>query len=222
MSGADFFDVDHTITRGSTGRYFFVLGVREMLFPLSSIAAFPFTYLRFRWNARRQDRGGRDPDGRADLPGIRGVSEEILERVSRQSFETRARKEIYPQMLELIGELQRSGRRVVLATSSVDVIVRPLAEFLGIRDLIANTLVFRDGLCTGRFDGLPAFSEGKKRRVLEFIRDHELSVSDSSFYTDSIHDLPLLQEIGRPHVVNPGRTLKRIARQRGWEIHRLS
>jgi HAD superfamily hydrolase (TIGR01490 family) len=222
MSGADFFDVDHTITRGSTGRYFFALGVREMLFPLSSVAAFPFTYLRFRWNAGRKARGGRNPNGRADLPGIRGIPKEVLERVSCKSFETRARKEIYPQMLELIGELQRSGRRLVLATSSVDIIVKPLAEFLGIRDVIANTLVFRDGLCTGRFDGVPAFKEGKKRRVMAFIRDHGLSVSDSAFFTDSIHDLPLLEEIGRPHVVNPRPALRRIARQRGWQIHRFS
>lgn len=216
MEGADFFDVDHTITRRSTGTHFFITGALNRLFPLSSLLLFPFMYLRFRLRSKK----AHNTSGRADLPGLRGLSRDVLQRLSRQSFEERV--DVYEEARNLIAELRSAGRRVVLATSSVEIIVRPLADHLGIDDVIANSLLFEGDICTGRFTDAPMFKDGKRRRVMDYLRKNDLSAEDSSFYSDSIHDLPLLREIGRPHVVNPRGALKRIARSRGWEIHRFA
>ncbi len=207
MQGADFFDVDHTITRRSSGRHFMLLGVRRGVFPVSSLLFFPLTYLRYRFFGRK-----------AELPGLKGISLKDIEGVSRESFDESLMHDLYPDALTLIKRFQSSGRRVVLATSSIDFIVKPLADYLGITEMIANSLVFEDGVCTGRFMDIPVFRQEKRKKVLEYIESRGISVEESSFYSDSIHDLPLLEDIGNPVAVNPDRSLKRIAEKRGWEI----
>ena len=48
-----------------------------------------------------------------------------------------------------------------------------------------------------------------------------MDLARSYFYTDSITDLPLLERIGEPRVVNPDPRLGRVAARRGWPIVRL-
>jgi phosphoserine phosphatase len=47
-----------------------------------------------------------------------------------------------------------------------------------------------------------------------------VDLSESSFYTDSISDLPMLMRVGTPVVVNPDPRLARTARKRGWPVER--
>jgi phosphoserine phosphatase len=107
---------------------------------------------------------------------------------------------------------------VVLATSSLDFIVAPLAVHLGVRDVIATTLEFRDDVCTGRVQGRPLFRGEKQRRVLDFIAAAGEDPVRCSFHSDSIYDLPLLEAVGEPVAVNPDFRLRRFARRRGWPV----
>ena len=110
----------------------------------------------------------------------------------------------------------------MLATSSVDFIVAPLAAYLDVNGVLATNLEFSDGACTGRFDGLPMFRREKKERVLAFLAEHAIDPRDCSFYSDSIYDLPLLESVGRPVAMNPDFRLRRVARRRGWPIMRVT
>jgi phosphoserine phosphatase len=110
----------------------------------------------------------------------------------------------------------------VLATSSLDFIVAPLATHLGAGGILATTLQFVNGACTGQIAGTPMFRREKKNRVLAYLAQEGVAPSDCSFYSDSIYDLPLLEEVGRPVAVNPDFRLRRIARSRGWPILNLS
>jgi phosphoserine phosphatase len=64
----------------------------------------------------------------------------------------------------------------------------------------------------------PAFGAEKLSRARALIERLGLSGADCAFYSDSVHDLPLLEAVARPVAVNPDHRLKRIARRRGWEI----
>ena len=110
----------------------------------------------------------------------------------------------------------------MLATSSLDIIVEPLAQYLHVDGVLATSLEFEDGTCTGRFSGMPMFRREKKERVLSFIAGEGVSAGECSFYSDSIYDLPLLEAVGRPVAVNPDFRLRWIARRRGWPIRELS
>jgi HAD superfamily hydrolase (TIGR01490 family) len=148
---------------------------------------------------------------------LSGRSREDLEAVARENYET-MKNRVYPGVRNLIRTLQGQGREVVLATSSLELIVRPLAEDLEIREVIATRLEFIDGKCTGRFAEGPLLKEKKKDKVHDFIRSRNADWRDCSFYTDSVNDLALLESVVDPVAVNPDRRLRRIAARRGWRV----
>ena len=184
--GIDFFDVDHTLTHGSTGRHFIMLGVKVGLFPRRNLVQIPMFYLKYRYGGMTTNKAFE-----RDFPGLRGTSRQYLEEVAQLCFEKKLKPDFYGDAHELIRGMKERGRRVVLATSSIDIIVRPLAEWLGV-ELIASSLEFEGDQSTGRFLDAPAFKQEKRRLVMELIAQSGHEPEDCSFYSDSIHDLPLL------------------------------
>jgi HAD superfamily hydrolase (TIGR01490 family) len=212
MAGIDFFDVDHTLTRRSSGTRFVSLAMRRRLLPFHLVFVIPWYSMTYKlgvFRLRRYDEG---------FPYLRGISRADLEAIARESFETRLKGDLFEGAVTLLRQRAAEGRRVILATSSIDFIVAPLAEHLGVQGVLATTLEFNDGACTGRVVGLPMFRREKKERVLAFLAAEGVAPGECSFYSDSIYDLPLLEEIGRPVAVNPDFRLRRIARKRGWPV----
>ncbi len=209
-----FFDVDRTLLRGSSARHFLLAGIRSGSFPLSSLWYMPRLYLRF-WLGRLQaDQAG------WEFPILRGLTRERLEELARGSSAA-LRRDLRPGSEALLARLQAEGWQVVFATTSLDLIVAPLARHLGVTEVLASRLEFADGKATGRFEGPPLLREEKKRRVLEYLRARGEPPGDCAFYSDSFLDLPLLEAVGRPVAVNPDRRLASSARRRGWSILRL-
>jgi HAD superfamily hydrolase (TIGR01490 family) len=214
MSGKllDFFDVDHTITRHATAGRFMMGAIARGLAPWPIALALPWYGLAYRLGILRLS-------DRVDIVGsLRGVSRTDLEALAGETFERRVRADINPVVERVIRERRDAGRRVVLATSTLDIIVAPLAAFLGVRDVIATTLEFVDGIATGRVAGRPLIRDEKRHKVLAFVREAHEDPRRCSFHADSIYDLPLLEEVGEPVAVNPDVRLRRIARRRGWQI----
>ena len=207
----DFFDVDHTIIRGSSGPLFLVKGVQRGLFPVLTLAYIPFFF--FQYSVGSLNAHSRD----WHFSLLTGQSRQALEEVSRANFE-KLKDLIYPAARSLIEQRRAAGRRVVLATSSLDLIVRPLAEHLGIKEVIATSLEFESDRCTGRLAEGPLLKEKKREKVYDFIRAHGGQWQDCAFYSDSINDISLLESVADPVAVNPDLRLRRVARKRGWRI----
>jgi HAD superfamily hydrolase (TIGR01490 family) len=214
--GLVFFDVDHTIIRQSSGRHFAVLAIRKRILSLRVLLLLPFFYLYYRFGNMTLN------SIRSKYLFFKGMCKAELEELAKRSFRRNIKRTIYPGALALIRELESSGRRVILATSSLDIIVKPLTDYLGIKEILSTSLEFKNGLSTGRFEGMPLFEREKKRRVLDYIRQEGFTPEQCAFYSDSIHDLPLLAAVGTPVVVNPDSRLKRLAQRRGWEIIKFS
>jgi len=64
------------------------------------------------------------------------------------------------------------------------------------------------------------YGAGKVARAERLARERGFSLSDATFYSDSITDLPLLERAGEAVVVNPDGRLRRVARRRGWSVLR--
>jgi HAD superfamily hydrolase (TIGR01490 family) len=207
-----FFDVDHTITRGSTGRRFALAAARRGVIRLRNLAFLPFNYAAYRFG-----KGGTS-FFEGEFPGIKGVEKGLLENISREVFERKTGKALRPELLELIASIKADGGSVVLATSSLDFIVRPLAELIGADAVLASVLEYEGGRCTGRLDGAALFGPAKRDAVLAYASARGVALADCAFYSDSIHDLPLLLEVGRPVAVAPDRRLRKEAALRGWDI----
>jgi len=212
MSGAiHFFDVDHTITSGSTGRRFAEAAARRGILKLRHLAIIPVNYLLYRLGS------GGASIFEGEFPVIRGIERAEFEELANEVFDRRTRLALRPRLVGLIESLKAEGGRVVLATSSLDFIVEPIARLIGADDVLASSLEFVDGRCTGRI-ATALFGSAKRDAARAYAAGLGIGLADCSFYSDSIHDLPLLLEVGKPVAVDPDGRLRREARSRGWEI----
>lgn len=131
-------------------------------------------------------------------------------------------KVIQPQALALVQAHQAAGDEVIIVTATNEFVVRPIAQAFGVPELIATNLD-RDptsGWFTGEILGTPSFREGKVARVQDWLASRQLGWGDveSTFYTDSINDLPLMERVTHPVATNADAPLRAIAAQRGWRI----
>ena len=95
--------------------------------------------------------------------------------------------------------------------------VRPIAEQLGITDVIATRMVVEDGRYTGEV-AYYAAGPTKAEAARELAKERDYDLSSSYAYSDSVSDVPLLETVGHPTVVNPDRGLRRVAAERGWPV----
>lgn len=125
---------------------------------------------------------------------------------------------VYADALAIIAEHRRAGRRVVIISSSPYEVVRPLAKYLGVEEVIATrSKIGPDGKYTGELD-FYAYADGKAQAMRDMAARDHISLEDSYAYSDSATDLPMLEAVGHPVVVNPDKELRDIAEGRDWQI----
>lgn len=129
---------------------------------------------------------------------------------------------VTPQALGLVRKHQQAGETVVLVTATNAFVTEPIAPLFGIDHLIAVDLVkdSSTGWYNGAIDGVPSFREGKVERVERWLNERgwQLNEVDTTFYSDSINDLPLLQRVKQAVATNPDESLKEVAQRCGWPV----
>ena len=137
-------------------------------------------------------------------------------------------KGIKEQALKLVQDHQAAGDDVLIVTATNAFVTRPIAAAFGVQELIAVDLVLDDapggtGWYTGEIAGVPSFREGKVTRVAQWLAARGLAweTVHTTFYSDSINDLPLLEKANVPVATNPDPRLRALAEQRGWRILEL-
>lgn len=134
------------------------------------------------------------------------------------------RPAIRPQALELVRCHQHAGDEVLIITATNEFVTRPIAEVFGVDQLIAVELE-RDasGWITGEIRGTPSFREGKVARFGEWLaaRGLQRHETEVTFYSDSINDLPLMDNVDHPVATNPDDRLRALALERGWRVLEL-
>ena len=206
------FDVDHTITKRSTGRRYVAAAIkmnvvqRRVLFSLINLS---IRYRIGRLSATHINR---------DFPALVGIEKSLMEEVAQKAFDEKIKEDVFPKALSFIKELERKGEKIAIATSSFDIIIKPLIEYLGISKVISSSIEFVDGLCTGKFIDTPAFFHEKRAKVLKFLATENIEPHQCSFYSDSIYDLPLMEAVGEPVPTNPDILLARHAKRMGWPV----
>lgn len=128
---------------------------------------------------------------------------------------------IRPAALALLRQHQAAGDHVLIITATNEFVTRPIAQALGVSELLATDLERgADGWFTGNIQGEPNMREGKVRRMNQWLAQHQWDWADvhSTFYSDSTNDVPLLEKVNEPVATNPDDRLRALAQQRGWRI----
>ena len=124
---------------------------------------------------------------------------------------------VEPGVAAVFDRHRRQGRPLVLATTTPYDWVKPLADRLGMDDVIATRYaVDDDGRYTGEFDGPFVWSTGKLAAVQDWAARHDVELSASWAYSDSVYDVPLLRAVGHPVAVNPDPRLILAAALHRW------
>lgn len=206
------FDIDHTLYRASTVRSFLPYALRKGVLPFRFLLALPFYSILFFIRGVGSDLIGKE------FRTMRGISEERMKAAARISYIRKIQPGLDPRILEEIEKQRNTGSKILLASSSFYPVIEPLVTDIAPDAVIATDIDFENGFSTGIIRVLPPFREGKKLRVLEYLKAMGTSPISCMFFTDHHDDLPLLNIVGRPVAVNPTRRLRRIAAKRGWEI----
>ncbi len=148
----------------------------------------------------------------------RGMSRDRLLVLAEDMFEEMIRPTIYPRAKDLIEESRRAGCKQVLISGGLDFTVRPLAEYLGVDDFIANKLEFADGYATGKLEKPFVAGATKATIMRDYAARNDLDLTRCWAYSDSYSDYPMLAVVGNPTAVNPDFRLKATARSYDWPV----
>jgi len=134
-------------------------------------------------------------------------------------------KAVHPQAMELVRTHREAGETIVIVTATNEFVTRPIARVFGADELIAVELETdpSTGWYTGEIKGIPSFREGKVARVEAWLNSNGLSWDTvrTTFYSDSINDVPLMEKATVAVATNPDERLRAHALQRGWRILQL-
>ncbi|MDQ3615640.1 MAG: HAD-IB family hydrolase [Actinomycetota bacterium] len=216
-TGAAFFDVDNTVMQGAS-IFHLARGLhRRKFFSTREIlgAAWKQTYFRFV--------GVEDPEHVADarasaLNFIRGHRVEELEELGEEIFEEAMAHRIWPGTRALAQLHLDQGQRVWLVTAAPIEIARIIATRLGLTGALGTVSEQVNGRYTGRLVGEMLHGAAKGEAVRALAAREGLVLRRCSAYSDSYNDLPMLNLVGDPCVINPDSRLRDHARAHGWRV----
>ena len=152
------------------------------------------------------------------LAPLRSQPMEVLDAWHREFMRTVIQPVMLPKAATLIADHQARGHTLLIITATNVFITRPIATALGIENLLGCEAEIANGMYTGKPIGVPSYREGKVTRLKEWLKDKEETMDGAYFYSDSQHDLPLLELVDNPIAVDPDDTLRARAKQAGWKI----
>ncbi len=210
---AAFFDVDRTLVSCNTARLFLRdLRRRGEISFLRALRALG-------WMAKYH----------LSLIDLQIIAAKIAEQMrgkSEREFAERCKRWVEDDVLPLVTpgalrQLERhrsEGHVLAVLSSSPTYVTRPLAQTLGIEEVLSTTFEVDDGAFTGRLVGPACVGPGKIHWA-ESMRDRrDIDFAQSWFYTDSYTDMPMLERVGHAVVVNPDPRLRIAAKKRGWPV----
>jgi len=216
MQQAAFFDLDKTVIAKSSTLAFGKPLYKAGFLGRRALARMGLAQVFYRLFGADEDQLERARDELLQL--IAGWQRDEIEQLVRETLGDVAEPLVYAEALFLIDEHTRSGRRVIIISASPEEIVRPIAEHIGVNEVIA-TKVKTDA--QGRY--LPeidvyAMGPGKATAMRRLAEIEDIDLEGSYAYSDSVTDLPMLEAVGNPVAVNPEKELRAIAEEREWPI----
>lgn len=116
----------------------------------------------------------------------------------------------------LLDEHRQAGDHLLIISATNDIVVAPIAKRLGIEDFLATQAEISNGRYTGKLTGTPSFQAGKITRLEEWLATRDHTLAGSYFYSDSHNDIPLLEVVDHPVVVDGDETLLNHAKANQW------
>ncbi|NKC01354.1 MAG: HAD-IB family hydrolase [Pseudomonadales bacterium] len=148
----------------------------------------------------------------ATIDDIKGMPEQNLIDLAQESYEQRLKHWIYRDGFELVQSHKKRGHHVVLVTSATSYQSSAIAELFGFDQVYCTELEIVDERIAGGV--APCYGAGIVARG--YCTEVGGDLSNAYFYSDSPDDMPLLEQVGHPVVVNAKKKLAKLIEGRNW------
>ena len=149
----------------------------------------------------------------------RGMSEDRIAVLGEEYFDDVLKGKVLETGRDLLKKARADGRRIVLLSEGLSLVMDPLAAYLGgVDDLICNRLEFTDGEATGKLLDPVVGGHDGGRLIARYAAEHGIDLARSVAYAAHGPDMLLLAAVGSPCAVNPDFTLRRAAREADWPV----
>jgi HAD superfamily hydrolase (TIGR01490 family) len=155
---------------------------------------------------------------RAALGQLRGVSEASIREETQAWWRDEVRAFVAPGARDVLDAHRARGDLLVLLTSSSRYASEMASEEFALDAALFQAYGVQDGLFTGEPLRPICYGAGKVEVAEAWARERGVDLAASSFYTDSVTDVPMLARVANPRVVNPDPRLRFIARARKWPV----
>lgn len=212
---AAFFDLDKTVIAKASmlafGRTFY----KEGMISRRTILRSAYAQLVYKYLGANEKQLSKLRE--VGLSVTKGWERSIVSTIVAETMTEIVEPLIYKEALDLIAGHKNKGDLVFIVSASPTEIVSPLGERLGVDGVIATvSKVDQDGRYTGEME-FYAYGPYKAIAMAELAKQYNFDLADSYAYSDSYTDLPMLEAVGNPFVVNPDRVLAKIAKERNWK-----
>ena len=125
---------------------------------------------------------------------------------------------VAPGTAGLLDEHRAKDHELMIISATNFFVSEPIGQMLGVSTVLATEPEIIDDRYTGRFLGTPTYQHGKVTVLKEWVVNSGHELAGAYFYSDSLNDLALLEQVDNPIAVNPDDDLKAIATARNWKI----
>ena len=149
---------------------------------------------------------------------IAGWNVEQVKAIAEETMQHVVTPTIYAEARSIIDQHLAAGHDVVIISASARELVEPIAKELGVTTVVSTELAKKDGVFTGE---ITFYCKGaaKAQAIMDLTARRGYDLSQSFAYSDSAVDIPMLEAVGNPNAVNPDRALRKVAADKGWNIH---
>jgi len=217
MGGVVFFDIDGTLVHGQTqkmlAKYLFKKNQLNFFLILKIYIWFIFFRLYLIKDA------GRIMENSYKL--VQGKNTFKIEKLLNDFFDKEVKDKIFPAARTIIERHRREGRKIILISNTIQPIVNLISKYLKVESGFGTKLEEKDGFYTGNIiDGI-MYGERKAKFLKNLIGKSKFDFDNSYAYSDHYSDLPVLEMVKNPVVVNPDKKLAKIAIKNNWSISKF-
>jgi HAD superfamily hydrolase (TIGR01490 family) len=187
-------------------------------FTKKDISAFVMANIRYRLTGKEnKEEITRFQNAATDF--IKGHKVIEIEKIGQEIYEEYVSPAIWQGTVEIAKEHLSKDEEVWLVTATPLDMANLMAKRLGFTGALGTKAEVENGVYTGKIIGNLLHGREKATAIRELAIERSVDLNNCYAYSDSHHDIPLLEAVGNPRVINPDALLKIRAYRDSWPIY---